>query len=1238
MGLSDKERMKGTISDDVGPLAKKEGIKGTISEPTTTPIIRRKPRRTITPVSPDDTEQTDTRERPPLPTINLFESDAFREHTTVIGTPVRQPGDTTPIVDVPTGGVSAPRYSRVGVTATPEELEDVEHKRQGIIPIGLPLTQEEKERQQRGGIARSEYRAEQQIPGVITPWQQRLQGESQDAAQQHYNELMNERARELGMTYNADEGVWYYTSEQQLQSYESYHTVAKDEAMEVGREHYQQLFLQEQPAISREIQDIFGEEYGKEGFTLVETGDGQYQLVPTKEYERQQRYKKFKEGYQQRVGDIETAGPIEKIGFMLQLGAHGLSAENPLGLKTIYETYLSPEKGRKERIFDIHAQSQFSFEEAIKEKGPIVGPIQKFVEPGGPVFTAATAYAAGAAFGVGFGAIGQISKTTAHIAQIATGGYFLGRGVAESEALLRTGYPMRWGGFLGLLPMGLQREEKTAGGLTVKTQPLTPAERFAAIGMMGFAAPFAFKGYKAGYALGQKGMSKFYQPKFVETRYVYPRIKEIVDTKQARLFKGDVEFFATRQRTIFGRTVPWGKETYFADLPLKGVTSKQTTSFVDPTSGKTVIWQSGETLYELGLGKIFRKAYGITLSQKYTGGAIYKTFSSRPFTTATGKKTGVMIDPFIKQTGLGYVVTEKPKMALTLTPRQLGTDIFKPTVSGQKFYPSSGALETSIGKITTKAIAQVWTPSEKAALLEVPHRVPIQVKFIEPGEKIPGFPEDTKTIYGVTKHKEPSIYVVERPPTDPFYYPKDIFGRIDKTPLSGTMIHELIHRRLPFASEVEVQALSQKRLPSKQKIIEEQPLGYGIQKTSEGLMEIPYGTYEHGIGIEGLKKAHKITYPVVDKAVKQFWKTGELGLYETHGVEQYQVSPFRQISVTKGPKGIIVGKTYGASLIFKGIKLDAAVKVDVPIQTFMTKQTLKPMDLVDLPVHGRTEITLKDTFQTVVAPDTITSLWKDSIPIGYVGTSVATGMLQEREQMLGQRSISKQGLRERELLQQRTESRLDDMTKLDVGLGRLMVQENMQMQILGQEQKMVLQPFSATATITPTITIASMLPIGAGMEQVFGVSKPTAYHAMVKKRQYVNGKRIRGTEWTKADPHAYSREDALAVASHVADNTAKRSIKIVAAEGKKPRKRPSRINTWADQIFEYRDKGGGVMVETNMFAIDSPGEIREISQRGWEARKKKGSKPRVSTKKGGVSLRTPSIKGIVNKISRRLIG
>lgn len=155
-----------------------------------------------------------------------------------------------------------------------------------------------------------------------------------------------------------------------------------------------------------------------------------------------------------------------------------------------------------------------------------------------------------------------------------------------------------------------------------------------------------------------------------------------------------------------------------------------------------------------------------------------------------------------------------------------------------------------------------------------------------------------------------------------------------------------------------------------------------------------------------------------------------------------------------------------------------------------------------------------------------------------------------------------------------------------------------------------------------------------GIQKLFGGQQ--GYIPQTLKTQYRNGQRIRGREWINVTPHAYSREDALAVASHKADNTAKRSIRVIPTD-QKPRKRPGHINPWTDQMFEYRDKGHGVFVETNMFAIDSPGEIREISQRGWESRQKHTKSKKTSTKNQGFTLKNIPLKGFENKIRRRFI-
>ena len=180
-----------------------------------------------------------------------------------------------------------------------------------------------------------------------------------------------------------------------------------------------------------------------------------------------------------------------------------------------------------------------------------------------------------------------------------------------------------------------------------------------------------------------------------------------------------------------------------------------------------------------------------------------------------------------------------------------------------------------------------------------------------------------------------------------------------------------------------------------------------------------------------------------------------------------------------------------------------------------------------------------------------------------------------------------------------------------------------------------LQPLVLTKTQTAVLTKTTTGVLAPSIEQLF-TGGEQGFRPQVLKRQYKDGRRIRGKEWIDLTPHSYTHEDALAIASHTADNTAKRSIRVVPTD-QKPRKRPRSINPWTDQMFEYKDKGRGIFVETNMFAIDSPGEIREISQRGWEARRKPGSNKKTSTKSQGFSLKTPSMKGIENKIKRRFM-
>ena len=139
-----------------------------------------------------------------------------------------------------------------------------------------------------------------------------------------------------------------------------------------------------------------------------------------------------------------------------------------------------------------------------------------------------------------------------------------------------------------------------------------------------------------------------------------------------------------------------------------------------------------------------------------------------------------------------------------------------------------------------------------------------------------------------------------------------------------------------------------------------------------------------------------------------------------------------------------------------------------------------------------------------------------------------------------------------------------------------------------------------------------------------GLETPV-YNTFVLKTQYSNGVRIRGRVKEKLNKRPLRRSDALALGSNVTDNTAKRTIIIERTDGK-PSKMRKRVRPWSLQALEYRQKDENTYVEVNAHAIDSPGEIREITMKGISARKR-----------GGRSRRSNSMSGFGLKRGRRLI-
>lgn len=145
---------------------------------------------------------------------------------------------------------------------------------------------------------------------------------------------------------------------------------------------------------------------------------------------------------------------------------------------------------------------------------------------------------------------------------------------------------------------------------------------------------------------------------------------------------------------------------------------------------------------------------------------------------------------------------------------------------------------------------------------------------------------------------------------------------------------------------------------------------------------------------------------------------------------------------------------------------------------------------------------------------------------------------------------------------------------------------------------------------------------------------PVVYEVHVKPRQWVNGERVNPGHFGLYKG-VYTLFDAMAVGGHFIDNNAKASFKVVPVEGKaKPR--PRGVPSWGRMSDEFYPKGNGVFVENPSSRIDSPGELREITERGIAARKRMGSskKKNSSGKKQGLGF----VKNMDKNINRALRG
>lgn len=923
---------------------------------------------------------------------------------------------------------------------------------------------------------------------------------------------------------------------------------AETRARQDAEERYEQMWIES--GVETEMKGAYGEIYGEHGYTLVEQPDGTYAVIPTKDYEYMQRKEQFVTEYTQK-----ERGPWEQVQHVVDLVRTAIMYPDIAG-EAMHRAYVS-----RDYISDVQrdiavsrkqAEGMFRIQEAWAKEGA-VGYFKDVFSPKSLIVSLPLAYGAGRILGTGFGIASKlIGKAATRAAQITMGTYFGYRAVTEQELLLTTGRAAKYGGLFGLLVVGPKP-------LKEGQRPLTPEERYSQLMTFGMHTVATVVGYTTGFKHGQQIISKYYQPKYIQTQYMYPRLQKIAETDAGILFKGKITYRATQVRTIFGKKVPLSKTIYTTELPVKGILAKKQVSLV--TDAGSAVWKAGEAWYILGKGTLSMKALGLTKKIKYPGGDIYKAHPARPIKVDVGKELAIAIQPYAQKTPLGTLYVDKPIASLLLTKKLLKTPIFKPDVKS-RYYPGESIIKES------KGITQIWELKDAKAVMKIPHIEKVKVKYYQYGEPVAGKKgEITSRIYGFTKMEKPEIYVREPPPKGDL--PVDMFGRTFKEDISPIIRHELTHRRIPWASERAVQIASQKKLP-KDTYISPQ-----------------------------VKKWHKVTYPQVEKAVKEYWKTGELGAVERYGMEVYELTPFRQLIKTEIPEAIKTTYGFGIMAVLKEIKTPKPL-TEPKMVTFSRTETQK---IVGIPKETTQQLTVRTEMPKVPIPTMDVSLLvQEKIqPLAVTGMIPLTVM--EEKLLYGETQIDliKQGQIQRTILEQVPET----IKIVETESMQKKIQAQLQLQVLVQQQKQITSLITApTKTIIPTIDIVIPLGLPPIPKKIMDFFEPPVYDVFVKKRQYVSGEKVYPTEYEQIGDNL-SRYDAMSLGATKVGNTAKRTFKIKPSEG--PRKKSKKkVSSWFSIAHQFNQKSKNVFVEKVDYAINSPGELEEITMKGIAAQRRKG--------------------------------
>jgi hypothetical protein len=113
-----------------------------------------------------------------------------------------------------------------------------------------------------------------------------------------------------------------------------------------------------------------------------------------------------------------------------------------------------------------------------------------------------------------------------------------------------------------------------------------------------------------------------------------------------------------------------------------------------------------------------------------------------------------------------------------------------------------------------------------------------------------------------------------------------------------------------------------------------------------------------------------------------------------------------------------------------------------------------------------------------------------------------------------------------------------------------------------------------------------------------------SWNVYVKPRQYVDGKHIHHGPEYRVTSHPLRKSDAVSFGHHFIDDKSKASFTIRPSD-EKPHSLPKSVKTSFFDILHLNEKKENYFVEPSKHRIDTLGEIKEISMRGWMSHKKK---------------------------------